>query len=134
MTDQAALTSYIAIKFATIAETVKRGYAGTSQSRRRELSAAKRIATVLVAGIRINHRIERDGAPAKDDEVISFFADTLWQVPENTAKDCVGIDANKRDVARDAIARALADRLLREYALIDIPSEYRWGGPSVYPS
>ncbi|OCP36725.1 hypothetical protein [Ensifer sp. LC163] len=115
MSDNSYLESSICIRLATIHQPTKKGFAGTGQSRRREKSSAAAIAKSIVAGVRVNHRIERAGVSIDDAELIKLLATALWNVPEGLATDMVGIDANKREAAREAIARTLFVALTDNY-------------------
>lgn len=115
MADHKNLGQGIFISLVTTRMPIKRAFAGTGQSRGREKTSAASIARAIVAGIRINHRIERDAAAVDDMEIIDVLTEELWKVPEQTAKDLVGVDANKRDDAKAAITQALLSALVTRY-------------------
>lgn len=134
MTDLRSLDQGIYIRLVTTREPIKRAFAGTGRSRRREKSSAHWIAQSIVAGIRGNHRIERDGVAIDEAEIVELLADELWKVPEAIAKDFVGIDASKRDDAKAAITHALLTALTSRFECTFFQPEYRGMGPSSYPS
>ncbi|WP_104668180.1 hypothetical protein [Ensifer adhaerens] len=132
MTDHESLDQGIYIRLTTTRAPIKRAFAGTGQSRRREKSSADWIARSIVTGIRINHRIERDGVAVDDTEIIDLLAEELWKVPEAVAKDLVGIDANRRDDAKATITRALLAVLTSKYQCTFFRPEYHgMGAPTV---
>ncbi|MEI3853587.1 MULTISPECIES: hypothetical protein [unclassified Ensifer] len=130
MPDHERLDQAIYIHLTIARGPSKRALAGTGQSRRRERPSAHSIATAILKGIRINHRIEKYGTAVPDAEVIDLLAEEIWNVPETTAKDLVGIDANKRDGAKRAITNVLLAALTRRYECTFFMPEYRGMGPS----
>ncbi|ASY74366.1 hypothetical protein [Sinorhizobium fredii] len=130
MTDHKNLDQGICIRLTTTREPIKRAFAGTGQSRRREKSSANWIARSIVTGIRINHRIERDGVSVDDTEIIDLLAEELWKVPEAVAKDLVGIDANRRDDAKATITRGLLAALTSKYECTFFRPAYHGMGAS----
>lgn len=108
----------------------KRALAGTGRSRRRERPSAHSIATSIVKGILINHRIELYGPAVPDGEVIDLLAEELWNVPDAITKELVGINANKRDGAKRAITNVLLTALTRRYECTFFMPEYRGMGTS----
>ncbi len=134
MADHKNLSQGIFISLVTTRMPIKRAFAGTGQSRRREKTSAASIARAIVAGIRINHRIERDAIAVEESEIIEVLTEELWKVPEQTAKDFVGVDANKRDDAKAAITQALLSFLMSRYECTFFMPEYRGMGPSAHSS
>lgn len=134
MSDHTKLDQGIYISLVTTREPIKRAFAGTGHSRRREKSSAHWIAGSIVKSIRVNHRIERNGVEADEAGIIDMLADELWKVPEVIAKDLVGIDANKRDDAKAAITRALLSALTSRFECTFFMPEYRGMGPSTHSS
>lgn len=132
MPDYKNLDQIIYIRLTTTRMPIKRAFAGTGQSRRREKSSARWIAQSIVTSIRINHRIERDGAAVDEAEIIDVLAEELWKVPEVIAKDLVGIDATKRDDAKAVITSALLSALTSRFECTFFMPEYHGMGPSSY--
>lgn len=130
MSDHKSLDHGIYIHLATIRMPIKKAFAGTGQSRRREKSSAHSIAKAIVTGIRVNHRIERDGLPADEAGVVDMLTEELWKVPEAIAKDLVGIDANKRDAAKATITSALLSALTSRFECTFFRPVSRGMGPS----
>lgn len=130
MSDHDRLDQTIYIHLTVAGGPSKRALAGTGQSRRRERPSAHRIATEIVKAIRINHRIERHGVNVPDAEVIDLLAEELWNVPELTLKDLVGIDANKRDNAKRTITDVLLAALTTRYECTFFMPAYRGMGAS----
>ncbi|WP_457584789.1 hypothetical protein [Ensifer canadensis] len=85
----------------------------------------------LLAGVRVNHRIERAGAHVDDAEIADLLATELWNVPEGLAKDMVGIDANKREAAKEAIARTLLIAMTGNYTCTFFQPEHHGMGESL---
>lgn len=134
MSDHRNLDQGIYIRLVTTREPIKRAFAGTGQSRRREKTSAAAIARSIVESILRNHRIERGGEPVDEAEIIDVLTEELWKVPEQTAKDLVGVDANKRDAAKAAITAALISGLVSRYDCTFFMPEYRGMGASSYRS
>lgn len=132
MIDHKYLDQGIYIGLVTTREPIKRAFAGTGQSRRREKTGAASIARSIVESILRNHRVERGGEPVDEAEIIDVLTEELWKMPEQTAKDLVGIDANKRDAAKAAITNALLSVLVSRYDCTFFRPEYRGMGPSSY--
>ncbi|QRY70347.1 hypothetical protein JVX98_12715 [Ensifer sp. PDNC004] len=132
MSDHKNLDQGIYIGLVTTREPIKRAFAGTGQSRRREKTSAAAIARSIVESILRNHRIERGGEPVDEAEIIDVLTEELWKVPEQTAKDLVGVDANKRDAAKAAITQALLAALLDRYDCTFFMPEYRSMGASTH--
>ncbi|MFK0278596.1 hypothetical protein ACIQUG_33355 [Ensifer sp. NPDC090286] len=109
------LDQAIYIHLTTTPAPAKRALAGTGQSRKRERPSAHRIATTIVKAIRKNHRIERHGVTVPESEIIDLLAEELWNVPEAIAKHLVGVDATKRDDAKQVITSALLSALTTRY-------------------
>lgn len=130
MTDHTHLDQGIFIRLVTTREPIKRAFAGTGRSRRREKSSAHWIAQSITTGILGNHRIERGGVAVAEAEIVELLADELWKVPEVVAKDLVGIDATKRDDAKVAITRALLSALTSLFECTFFQPGYRGMGPS----
>lgn len=65
-----------------------------------------------------------------DAEVIDLLAEELWNVPELTLKDLVGIDANKRDNAKRTITDVLLAALTTRYECTFFMPAYRGMGAS----
>lgn len=130
MPDHEQLDQSIYIHLTMSRGPAKRALAGTGQSRRRERPSAHWIATEIVKAIRRNHRIEKYGAAVPEEEVIDLLAEELWNVPEVTARELVGIDANKRDAAKRAITNVLLAALTSRYECTFFRPEYRGMGPS----
>jgi len=130
--DYKNLDQVIYIRLTTTRTPIKRAYAGTGQSRRREKPSAHWFAKSIVEGIRINHRIERGGAAVDEAEIIGVLADELWKVSEAVAKDLVGIDANKRDNAKRTITSALLVAPTDRYECTFFMPKYHGMGPSSY--
>jgi hypothetical protein len=124
MSEHNRLQAAICVHLATIHAPTKKGFAGMGQSRRRERSSAVSIAKSTVASIRVNHRIERGGVAVDDAEVVELLATELWRVPEELAKDLVGIDAHKRESAREAIGHNLLLALTGDYECTFFTPEY----------
>ncbi|SFH27295.1 hypothetical protein [Ensifer sp. OV372] len=134
MSDHRNLDQGIYIRLVTTREPIKRAFAGTGKSRRRERSSAHWIAKSIVEGILGNHRIERNGGAVGETEIIDMLAEELWKVPEQTARDLVEIDANKRDAAKASITQVLLTALLDRYECTFFKPEYRGMGASSYRS
>jgi len=134
MADHKNLSQGIYISLVTTRMPIKRAFAGTGQSRRREKTSAASIARSIVESIRRNHRIERGAVSVDEAEIIEVLTEELWKVPEQTAKDFVGVDANKRDAAKAAITRALLTSLVTRYECSFFMPEYRGMGPSAHSS
>lgn len=134
MTDHKNLDQGIYISLVTTREPIKRAFAGTGQSRRREKTSAASIARSIVESIRRNHRIERGAVSVDEAEIIEVLTEELWKVPDQTAKDFVGVDANKRDAAKATITQALLTTLVTRYECTFFKPEYRGMGPSSYRS
>ncbi|WVT72571.1 hypothetical protein QM996_13770 [Sinorhizobium chiapasense] len=132
MPDYKNLDQIIYIRLTTTRMPIKRAFAGTGQSRRREKSSARWIAQSIVKSVRINHRIERNGTAVDEAEIIDVLAEELWKVPETVAKDLVGIDANKRDDAKRTITSALLLAMTDRYECTFFMPEYHGMGPSSY--
>lgn len=130
MADQ--LDQGIFIRLTTTREPIKRAFAGTGRSRRREKSSTYWIAKSITEGIRINHRIERAGVSVDAAEIIDVLAEELWKIPEVMAKDLVGVDANKRDAAKRTITSTLLSALTSRFECTFFMPEYHGMGPSSY--
>lgn len=130
MPDHDQLDQMIYIHLTIAPGPSKRALAGTGQSRRRERPSAHWIATEIVKAIHVNHRIERHGASVPEAEIIDLLAEELWNVPELTAREFVGIDANKRDAAKRTITNVLLAALTSRYECTFFRPEYRGMGPS----
>lgn len=134
MPDYKNLDQVIYIRLTTTRTPIKRAFAGTGQSRRREKSSAHWIAQSIVQGVRNNHRIERDGVAVDEAEIIDMLAEELWSVPETVAKALVGIDANKKDDAKRTITSMLLLAMTERYECTFFMPKYQGMGPSTYGS
>ncbi len=130
MADHKNLSQGIYISLVTTRMPIKRAFAGTGQSRRREKTSAASIARSIVESIRRNHRIERGAVSVDEAGIIEVLTEELWKVPEQTAKDLIGVDANKRDAAKAAITQALLTALVTRFECTFFMPEYRGMGAS----
>ncbi len=111
----------VCIALGCLRRTTVRGFAGCGQSRRRDLHLIPSMAAAVARDVTVSFTFQRDGATVILSRVSRHIEAALQEVPDAQARAWAGIDASRRDSARQAIAVRIAQRLNERYRVMRTP-------------